>query len=377
MDAHTALNSVYVIDGQKMEATPASMLEECGEKFRSGIRRKSVPEAGVIRDEKLDRTAECTGYDRRDIAAYVAEIKKLTDNQSRPFELHFPGRHSRQRIAKALLDAIWCGGHFRLEDLRLSLRWDWDSSRMGYMAAFYASAAAAADYIYDLNCVLEKADFRDTPGSVCRLECSVNVCSGDDADTAAGEAAVKCSEPADMVRICPEKIDGDESDWIIYIPFDTCKFRLGASLLASVRGDNGDLAPETRDPDWFIDCYEVVRELVEDGVAVSGVTVCDGGLQAALERICDGGSFNISGISSSYGENDTVRILFSEVPGVLVRVRDSDYDYIDSQMLLQDIAYYPLGHPSRDGEISVTDHSPDGIGRILDALLGQATEGED
>ena len=52
-------------------------------------------------------------------------------------------------------------------------------------------------------------------------------------------------------------------------------------------------------------------------------------------------------------------------------------DYLDSQMLLQDIAYYPLGHPKPSGGISVTDHSPNGIGRIIDSLMSQASEGED
>ena len=58
-----------------------------------------------------------------------------------------------------------------------------------------------------------------------------------------------------------------------------------------------------------------------------------------------GFSADISGLMKSYAENNIVRILFSEVPGVIIEIDDSDYDYIDAEFLLQDVAYYPLGHP--------------------------------
>ncbi len=355
MDAFTALNSEYIIDGNRMDSTPAALLEECGSRLKAGGRKASAPVCGSISDESLDRTASCHAYSRENIARYALEVEELS-LRPRDFEMAFPRQHSRSRIAKALIDAIWKEGDFTLDRLELALNWKWDSERMGAMAAFYESVAASSDYIYDLDCSVSRYSFCDCDDG-CRLECVVEGCGSE--------------------RICPEKCEGDGSDWIIYIPFDTCSFRLGGSLLARSEGDNGELAPENGDADWFIDCYEVVRELVCDGIVLSGTTVCDGGLQAALGRICDNAELNISGISSSYKENDTLRILFSEVPGVLIRIRDIDFDYLDSQMLLQDIAYYPLGHPKPSGGISVTDHSPNGIGRIIDSLMSQASEGED
>ena len=86
----------------------------------------------------------------------------------------------------------------------------------------------------------------------------------------------------------------------------------------------------------------------------------------------------ISGIMSSYQEDDPTKILFSEIPGVLIQIRDNDYDYFDSQMLLQDIAYYPLGHPSASAKgISFKEKSRNSVAGILASLLSQASEGED
>ena len=103
---------------------------------------------------------------------------------------------------------------------------------------------------------------------------------------------------------------------------------------------------------------------------------------AASDNFCSktGCEINVSGIESAYSETDKVRILFSEVPGVLVQIRDSDYDYVDSQFLLQDVAYYPVGQPdlteSSGARIS-EERRPDVLS-ILSALLQeQQSEGED
>ena len=80
----------------------------------------------------------------------------------------------------------------------------------------------------------------------------------------------------------------------------------------------------------------------------------------------------------SYGETDMVKVLFGEVPGVVMEIRDIDFDYVDAEMLLQDVAYYPIGHPGKAG-LRITRNGG-GIAGIMQALMGQgdaAPEGED
>ena len=184
-------------------------------------------------------------------------------------------------------------------------------------------------------------------------------------------------------RKCQVHVSDNIGNWLIYIPFDTCKFRLGGSLLAEKTGLAGGKAPDIMDSDYFIDCFEVVREFVEDGVIVSGAATGPGGLIATLNRMSNGMTAgidaDISGICRSYGETDITRILFSEVPGAVVEIRDSDFDYVDAEMLLQDVAYYPIGHPGKPG-LRITSGNQDGVAGILQSLLGQediVPEGED
>jgi hypothetical protein len=77
-------------------------------------------------------------------------------------------------------------------------------------------------------------------------------------------------------------------------------------------------------------------------------------------------------------EEDSTKILFSEVPGVLIQVSESNLDYVDSQLILQDVAYYSLGGPliGKNGiEIDCSRQAT--VAGILASLIGQASEGED
>ena len=91
-----------------------------------------------------------------------------------------------------------------------------------------------------------------------------------------------------------------------------------------------------------------------------------------------GADISVSDIVKAYGEKP-VRVLFAEVPGVIIQVADIDYDYLDAELVLQDVAYFPLGHPTPgNGAIRVAYEEKTGISSILESLLyTQTSEGED
>lgn len=179
-------------------------------------------------------------------------------------------------------------------------------------------------------------------------------------------------------RKCPGELQPSAQDWIIYIPFDTCDYRLGGSSLAEAVGASPSVPADVSDADYFIDCYEVVRELVEDGVVKAGATVGEGGLMTALRAMAStgtGAEICIRDICKAYGEENPVRILFAEVPGVVIQIADIDYDYVDAELLLQDVVFFPLGHPVPGKSTIVLSEKTD-IPEILETLLN-TKEGED
>lgn len=373
----SALYSHYIIDGLKCDMTPAELLDECMYESDGLI---ELPEFDDIIDEPTEAPLSVFGPDSSMHEKYL-EQTLAASNEERQFMMLYPEHFTRMQIAKTLLGRLWSDGHFRLGDLRLWAQWEWNTRHIGNMASFYASAAAASDYIYALGISLEDYVFIEgDEGSTAKFFAWLpeNDC---EKENIFKTSPYESTHPwISESRKCPATLVNDPESRIIYIPFDTCRFKLGGSLLAQENNDNGGKAPDINDPDYFIDCYEVVRELTEDGIIMSGSTVADGGLLTAAARMCGGCGcrLDITRLAASYQEDDTTKILFGEVPGVLIQISEDNYDYVDSQLILQDVAYFPVGHPTTEhGGVKVSRSEKNGIADILASLLGQTSEGED
>ena len=383
-DKNSALYSHYIIDGVRFEMTPAELLDDCMED--SGFPDQS--EFADIVDELTEPSLGTFEYRREKEQEYIARTMEAA-SEERPFRMLYPEHFTKLQIAKALLSRLWSKGHFKLGDLKLWAQWDWDTEPVGNMSAFYRSAEAASGYIYGLGVKIEDYLFIEEGETGCNVKFYAWLQEQYDRSfTSVQESFLLFkSSPYESrhpwiseERACPATALPDTKSWLIYIPFDTCSCKLGGSLLTQMERCGGEKAPEINDPDYFIDCYEVVRELVEDGMVIAGSNVADGGLAAAAARMCCGLGLemDISGILSSYQGTSREKLLFGEVPGIIMQIRDEDYDYIDSQLLLQDVAYYPIGHPSTDCHgLKITESGKNGVENILASLLGMATEGED
>ncbi len=382
----SALLSEYVIDGVPQELTPARILDACMAEDAERIYAQGGSFDPVV-DETVDPAPKPCATDPSRIGEYLRLVRGI---RTAAFPVAFPETYTKSRIACALIDAIWRKGHFRLGDLAVRFDWTWSPRRIGDMAAFYASVSSAADYVDSLGLKISGYSYSETDGESdvkavpsLALQRQEEDLSLPDDSGFFPDLPFRTEHPRLRAQnYHPSKLLPDAGSWLIYVPFEDCEYRLGASLLAQALGSSGALAPQIVDADYFIDCYEVVRELVEDGVVLSGVTVGRGGLISALKRMTGpkvGASVNLADLMRAKGDRDIVRLLFAEVPGVLFQIADIDYDYVDAELLLQDIAFYPLGHPvpGRPG-VDVLSSDKPGIQTILESLLrSQSSEGED
>ena len=370
----SALHATYVIDGVQEEYTPAQLLDAVTEP-EGRHPYAGLSDARAV-DETLDPPFPGPDFDPERVQDYLgcvlAARKRLPAAEAESY--------TRIRMASALVDAVWRTGRFRLGDLRLDAAWRWDEAPVGARAAFYASVRAAADYVDALGLKFCGYRYSRTSGP---SELTLRTRIARDADE---EDYGFISEPfrsehpvLGARRACPATLAPDPQSWVVYIPFDTADYRLGGSLLVQETGQGGGPAPQITDADYFMDCYEVVRELVEDGILLSGATVGEGGLLRTVRQMAAdcGIGLDLSDVMRAGQEQDPVRILFSEVPGVVVQINDADFDYLDAELLLQDVAFYPLGHPDPDRtDVRVKASAKSGIQTILESLIRNA-EGED
>lgn len=341
-----ALYSKYIIDGVPQELTPAALLAPVLEKAP-----EQEEAGGTVLDETIDPAPGPIVLDASLIDNYLAAIQGV----ERAVPVPFAAQYTRTLIAEALVDIVWRVGNFRLDDLALTVKWTFNPGTVGNMAAFYASVESAADYLDAMGIALRRC-----------------VCEN-------GVFGVKVATPfSGAPLLVDDELRPDQHSWLLYVPFDIAEYRLGGSLLAQAMGLRGGTAPQLTDADYFIDCFELVRELAEDGILLSAVTVGAGGIAEALRKLCSSGlgtSADLSDVLRATGA-DLPHVLFSEVPGAILQVRDADFDYIDAEFLLQDVAYYPLGHPVKGGKLSFAAQDRQGIQTILESLM-QNAEGED
>lgn len=364
------VNASYILDGVPMPLSPAKMLRECT--AEPPVEPDGDP--STIADEHLDQEPGNFAFKESEIDSYALAVEHARST----VPLEFAGSYTAGKVAQGLLDAIWLNGHFRMEDLLLKADWKWKDSPIGLPAAFYDSVEAACSFIDALGVKISKYSLTSgTPWVSFKASVTEDEDQAQEEEAMLGE--LRTSSPKmSRRRKCPAKFIPDGQDWIIYIPFDTCDFRMGGSRLAQAVGATPSSAPEIGDADYFMDCYEVVRELVEDGVVKAGATVSGGGLITALRAMCSassGANVCISDICRAYSSELPIRVLFAEVPGVIIQIADIDYDYVDAELLLQDVVFFPLGHPDISTPGVVFTDKTD-LPHILESLMS-SMEGED
>ncbi len=367
------LHSEYIIDGVAQEATAFELLEDS---MVSELKQKIQKHEALnsIVDESIDPSPRSMIFLDEDIPLYFQTLQN-----TKKLSLVFADIHTKQKLANALLKMIWENGSFKLANLCLNAKWAWNENKLGNMAALYNSFAAFGDYIYDLG--VKISDIKCEVSDNCAIEIKAELnkeCGADSEDINFKDLPYEVDAWSDGKRKCPETAIDEGNTWLLYIPFDTCEPRLGGSVLSQEYDETGGTSLQLQHPEYFVDCYEVIRELVEDGIAIAGTEAGDGGLARAVQKMGCGIEIQLGGLTSSFPQSSKTQILFSEIPGVLIQIKDIDYDYVDSQFLLQDVAYYPLGHPKFDTkDISFTSEKDLCITSILDALFSQASEGED
>ena len=246
------LYSSYILDGVPMPLSPARMLRECT--VQPPLEPDGDPE--TLADERLDHTPDHFPFEESAIEEYAVAVEELRRSRSLP--LPYAGPFTASKVAQALLDVVWYNGHFRLGDLTLKADWKWNQKAMGHAAAFYESVEATCNYIDALGVRLEKYSFSTGTPSVTFKAGTVleEEDAQQDEEDFFRDTPYRTANPRlSRRRKCPATFQPEASDWIIYIPFDPCEYRLGGSTLAQAVGADTEnmtyLFDVIFDPDLF------------------------------------------------------------------------------------------------------------------------------
>jgi phosphoribosylformylglycinamidine synthase len=257
-----------------------------------------------------------------------------------------PAAGSILSIAESLTNIIWAPLPDKLKSVSLSANWMWPCRNAGEDARLYEAVKAAAEFATALGINIPTG--KD----------SLSMTQKYDGDVVYSPGTViisACSEVSDIRKIVEPVLVNDPYTSLLYIDFSRDSLKPGGSSFAQILNRIGDEVPVVTDPAYFSDAFNAVQELIDNRKVLAGHDISAGGMLTTLLEMCfSNTSGGISVNLSAFDEKDTVKILFSQNPGIIIQVKD---ELEVAEFLLENgISYYSIGHPVNDRNLIVTNN---------------------
>jgi phosphoribosylformylglycinamidine synthase len=257
-----------------------------------------------------------------------------------------PAAGSVLSIAEALTNIIWAPLGDKLKSISLSANWMWPCKNPGEDARLYSAVQAASKFAIDLGINIPTG--KDSLSMTQKYSDQVIISPGTVIISAAGEVR-------DIRKIVEPVIVPDPYTSLIYIDMSRDGLKTGGSSFAQILNKIGENVPTVKDPAYFAEVFNTVQDIINMGKILSGHDISAGGMITALLEMCfsnpaGGLTINLTGLN----EEDTVKILLSQNPGIIVQV--SDVNEITEILLEHGISYISIGHPVAERSVKVTNH---------------------
>ncbi len=225
-----------------------------------------------------------------------------------------PAKGSVLAVAEALTNIVFAPLTDKLDSVSLSANWMWPCRNEGEDARLYKAVEALSDFCCQLGI--------NVPTGKDSL--SMTQKYGDEKVLSPGTVIVSAGgEVSDIKKVVSPVLVNDSKTAVYYIDFSFDKMQLGGSAFAQSLNRVGEDVPTVTDSEYFVDAFNTVQELIEKELILAGHDISAGGMITALLEMCfanqDGG---LEVKLDAINEDDLIKILFSENPGILIQVKD-------------------------------------------------------
>ncbi len=253
-----------------------------------------------------------------------------------------PGAGSVLSIAEALTNLVWAPMPDKIRSISLSANWMWPCNNEGEDARLYSAAKAASNFAIELGINIPTG--KDSLSMTQKYKDQVVFAPGTVIISAAGEVT-------DIGKIVEPVMNPDPDSRLIYLDLAKDNFKLGGSSFAQFNTRLGSQAPTVTDPEYFVRAFNLLQSLIEERMILAGHDVSAGGLITTVMEMCyantsGGVELDINGIPG-----DTIPILFSEKPGVIIQVKDTFA--ISGLLEKEGIQHHVIGRPIEEREIQL------------------------
>ena len=259
-----------------------------------------------------------------------------------------PAAGSVLSVSEALTNIVWAPFADGMDSISLSANWMWPCrSQEGEDARLYTAVKALSDFCCALQ--INVPTGKDSLSMTQKYPNGEKVISPGTVIVSAG------GEVSDIKKVVSPVLVNDKKTSLYHIDFSFDKLRLGGSAFAQSFNKVGDDVPTVQNPEYFRDAFLAIQELVNKQLILAGHDISAGGLITTLLEMCFAnteGGLEISLIKMK--EDDLVKILFAENPGVVIQVKDKHKEEVKKILEDAGVGYIKLGTPTEERHILVT-----------------------
>ena len=221
-----------------------------------------------------------------------------------------PKAGSINAIAESLTNLVWAPLANGLTSVSLSANWMWPCNNPGEDARLYQAVEACSEFAIALGINIPTG--KDSLSMKQKYKDQEVKAPGTVIISAAGECA-------DVTNIITPVLTPNGGD-LYYLDLAQDEFHLGGSSFAQTRNAIGTKVPSVKDASYFAKAFNMLQELIQNKSISAGHDIGSGGLITSLLELC----FPSLGIGldldlTTLGEEDIIRILFSEKVGILLQ----------------------------------------------------------
>ncbi len=258
-----------------------------------------------------------------------------------------PAAGSVLSVSEALTNLVWAPLAEGLDSVSLSANWMWPCrSQEGEDARLYTAVKALSDFCCALQ--INVPTGKDSLSMTQKYPDGSKVIAPGTVIVSAG------GEVSDVKNVVSPVLVNDHKTTLYHIDFSFDKLRLGGSAFAQSLGKVGDDVPTVQNPEYFRDAFLAVQELVNKGLILAGHDISAGGLITTLLEMCFSnmeGGMEIS--LDKIKEDDLIKILFAENPGIVIQVADKHKDEVKKILENAGVGFVKIGKPTDERHILV------------------------
>ena len=250
-------------------------------------------------------------------------------------------------VAEALTNLVWTPVENGLEGVSLSANWMWPCKNEGEDARLYTAVKAISDFAIALGI--------NIPTGKDSLSMTQKYPDGE-AVLAPGTVIISTvGEATDIRKTVSPVLKEQFTSSLVYIDFSESTFELGGSSFAQAVNCIGKTTPTVKDAGYFKRAFTALQQLVDKEMIMAGHDVSAGGLiTTLLEMTFSRNTLGMDLDLTALGEQDIIRLLFSEKPSVVIQT--NDLDFVSIFLHEQGVRFSVIGKPVAGRTVKIRNY---------------------